>query len=442
MLQRPVARAALGVVALAVLALLFAHPPRIAAQDFNAFYCAGRLLPSGVDPYRYGALETCELENLRSSVANSVVPAPLPPYAIALVVPLARLTYAQATLAWWLLLLAATIVVIWAIVELTALPLGLVALCAVPATLLKSLPVGALAQIPIALLAASAVAIVRQRWSVAALLMGAACIEPHMALPALASAFVLAPRMRVPLGIVAVALAALSLAAGPTLGVEYLRDVLPAHAVSELATAEQYSLSAALHAAGAGDRLAIFLGTLQYGLFVVGGVWLAARLRRRMPAAVVLVPMACAVTGGTFIHITQIAAALPFALALAAQTQTRLAWTAVTLVAIPWQSMIENGTFVFAGIVVAAVLVYRQCRWPIAVVGAALVVAAMWAIHAIAPPPPNIVAVAALPSGALAESAWKAVADQFAPTWVTWLGHSATYVGLGALFASALSTPP
>jgi len=442
MLQRPVARAALGVVTLAILALLFAHPPPIAAQDFNAFYCAGRLLPEGVDPYRYGPLERCELANLRSSVANSVVPAPLPPYAIALVVPLATLTYAQAALAWWLLLLAATIVVIWAIVELTALPLGLVALCVVPATLLKSLPVGALAPIPIALLGASAVAIARQRWSAAALLMGAACIEPHMALPVLASAFVLAPRMRVPLGIVAVALAALSLVAGPALGVEYLRDVLPAHALSELATAEQYSLSAALHFAGAGDRLAISLGTLQYALFAVGGVWLAMRLRARMPAAVVLAPMACAVAGGTFIHITQIAAALPFALALAAQNQTRLAWAAVALVAIPWQSMIENGTFIFAGIVVAAVLAYRQCRLPIAIGAAGLVVATMWGIRAIAPPPPNVVAIAALPAGALAEFAWKALADQFPPTWVTWLGHSVTYAGLGALFASALLTQP
>jgi hypothetical protein len=311
--------------------------------------------------------------------------------------------------------------------------------CISASVLLQSLLSGALAPLPIAALSLSAVALVRGRHTVAALLLAVSCIEPHMALPPLLAVFILVPEMRVRLVIVAAALLVISLAMSPQLNTEYFLRVLPAHAASELGTEGQYSLSALLYMAGFSDRAAIEAGSIQYALLAIVGLWLARTLRCVVPGAVVLAPMACAVAGGTFVHLTQIAGALPFALAVAAQASTAIAWIGTTLVAIPWQSILGSRNAPIAGLVLFAVLLYRRVHWLVAVACSAGAAAVVWAVGSAVPVYTTVTSIAAVPPTALSEVAWRAVADQFPPTILSWIGHALTYLGLTCVYWAAIT---
>jgi len=335
----PLRTLVLVAVAAAILAYLFVSPPALTRGgiDFSAFYCASRALSDGANPYRYEPLHTCEHGVRAWPRRADVVTAPLPPYALALLTPIARLPYPQASLLWFALLVASAGVMVWAVLEFTQLPLLVVGGPIAVAVLLQSLPTGSLAPVTLALLCAAAVALSRKRWTTTAVLVGFACLEPHVALPVLLALVVLVPEMRRRLALVVAALLALSvIAGGLALNAEYFRVVLPGHARIELGSIVQFSLSSMLYNFGVSDRTALALGSLQYALFVAGGVWLAHALRRFGPATAVLVPMALAVTGGVYIHLTQLAAVLPLAFVIAARTRSLLAWTGIALIAVPW----------------------------------------------------------------------------------------------------------
>ena len=418
------------------------NPPAITAAylDFNAFYCGARILTAGSDPYRYEPLHSCETRNLQPATPNAVVPVPLPPYAVAAFAPLAQLSFSQARFAWWLLLLISGLLVVWAVAELSGLPLLLVGTCVLVSVLLPSLIVGSLALVPIALLSLSAVALVRGHATLAAALQAGACIEPHVAFPVLIAVFAFVPAMRWRLACVAAALLAASFAAGgASLNLEYVAQVLPAHAVSEIGNAEQYGISAVLHAFGLAERPATLVADAQYLLFIIGGLWLVRALRREMPESIVLVPMALAVTGGPFVHVTQIAAAIPLALVAAARTGARFAWAGLVLVAmaIPWQASIGYGA-ITAALVLFAVLAYNRVVWFIALPAAIAAGAMLWMLEEPELLPRHVAAIAPIAGSALAELPWRALADQFPPTPFSWYGHALVYAGLACTYGSLL----
>ena len=325
--------------------------------------------------------------------------------------------------------------------RLTGFPLLLVGACVLVATLLQSLQKGALAPICIALLCAGAVALVRSRWTVTAVLLGLACIEPHVAMPPILAAFILVPQLRIRLALtVAVVLAISMVAGGFTLNLEYLTATLPAHAASELGTAGQYGLSAALHSIGFSDRMALAAGSVQYAIFVAAGICLVRALKQEMPASVILGMAALAATGGTFMHVTQVVSALPFAFLVTSQARTTLAWCGLALLAIPWQSAFENGIWMFAGLVLLAVLAYQtRIGWIWSIFAAAALSAGLWYLAASAPPQPQLHAIPAVPGVSLAEVAWRALADQFPPTALSWLAHLLTYAGVACTLWSAVA---
>jgi Glycosyltransferase family 87 len=425
-----------AVFGLVLLVYSFVQPPRVASEDFDAFYCAARGLPA--DPYRYEPLHSCEAGNLHPGTPNAVVPAPLPPYALAAFRPLTRIAYLQAAFAWSVVLVASTLAIIWAIVELTSLSLLLVGVCVTASVLLQCLQSGALAPLPIAALSLSAVALVRGRHTVAALLLAVSCIEPHMALPPLLAVLLFVPAMRVRLAVVAAGLLAISLAVGPRLNIEYFLSVLPAHAASELGTEGQYGLSALLHMAGLSDRASVEAGSVQYALLAIAGLWLARSLHRAVPGSIVLAPMACAVTGGAFVHLTQIAGAVPFAFAVAAQMPDAVAWIGVTLVAIPWQSILGKPTAPIGGLILFAILLYRRVPWLAAAPASIALAAGIWALHGVGPPGATVHAIGAVRPTALSEVAWREFADQFPPTILSWVGHALTYLGLACVYWAAI----
>ena len=132
------------------------------------------------------------------------------------------------------------------------------------------------------------------------------------------------PKTRLTLAVAFAALAALSLVVlGPGVNLEYFTSVLPAHALSEVTRDTQLSLTAVLTAIHVSPDAAVRAGTLWYAAMLVIGILAAGLLakRTRNAAYLVCVPPAFAVFGGTFIHVTQIAAAIPRRAALGGQRQ-------------------------------------------------------------------------------------------------------------------------
>lgn len=319
--------------------------------DFRTFYCAGRALDGGGDPYRVEPMRRCDRETLAENGFRSdgrfVFPAPFPPYAIAFFGAFARLPFGLATTVWFALDLFSVGLVIVLVAALSGVRPALVALATFGPVGMASLLYGQLVPIVLAGAVLAALGLRRHNpWLVAA---GAATasLEPHLALPLWLGAIVACRFARVPLAAAGLSIVALSLLAGVALNGEFLAAVLPAHARSELYDfSSQYSLSSALAALGVPASAALAAGSASYGLMLAAGCALGVALARRYrdPAFAALAPPAVVLLGGPFLHAHQIGAALPFALLLLPRLRrgspafVTLA-LGVVLLAIPWQTI-------------------------------------------------------------------------------------------------------
>src|SRR5271165_2669182 len=81
--------------------------------DFRAFYCAARVASTGANPYHTEPLRSCELSTGRMPFFQRnpgvTIPAPLPGYAVAAMIPLSLLPFAFAATLWAILLLLACV---------------------------------------------------------------------------------------------------------------------------------------------------------------------------------------------------------------------------------------------------------------------------------------------------------------------------------------------
>lgn len=320
--------------------------------DFRAFYCGGAAIAVGGDPYRVQPLMACEQAALKTfglvMIPNFVLPAPLPPYALSLFAGFSLLPFPVASICWLVIAVVAIVVTIVAVVRLSRLPIPFVAAVLLGADAYASLVIGQIVPIVVCALVLSALALRAENYALATLAFGVAAIEPHIALPAILATFVLVGRARVPILLLGAALVAISIASvGGATCLEYLDAVLPAHARSEVAGfGAQYSLTSLLYAFGVSEQQALRLGEASYALMTLAAIFFAARIakRTRDAAFIVLVPGAFAPFGGVFVHIHQMAAAVPLALVLLSRSQ-RIplpALLAVIALAIPWESIAET----------------------------------------------------------------------------------------------------
>jgi hypothetical protein len=325
--------------------------------DFLAFYCAGKVSAVRADSYRAEPLRSCE-EAAMGSLGHKyamarylVVPAPLPPYALAPFSLFGFMTYRVAATVWFALLLAACALSIVLLRRLTGLSVLALFFPVLLADGLASIIIGQIVPIVLCFVCASALALREDKPFEAAGYAVATLLEAHIGLALCLALFVLEPRSRRGLLVFGGLLAALSLAYGG-LGqnVEYLARVVPAQAHAEgLSFSGQYSLSALLAQLGVAPGPALQLGSLSYLLMLVISIGLAGRLARTLhdKAYVVLVPPALVLLGGAYAHIHQMALALPLAFMLVARRSPwrPLALTALLLLAIPWQSFAEMPFF-------------------------------------------------------------------------------------------------
>jgi Glycosyltransferase family 87 len=313
--------------------------------DFRAYYCAALEQRTGGEPYFAAPLHACEATTpspfYRAS-RNVTVPAPYPPYALALLAPLTFLPFTAAAVVWWLALLAAIVVAAWALSLLCERPF-LVGYAAFSLSLgLTCFSEGNVMPLSVAAITVAALLCRRGHFAASAVLLAFSMIEPNIALPAALGFFAAFRKARVPLAVCALALLGISmLDGGVAHNVQYLTMVLPAHALSEVSRDNQFSLSTIVAAFGVADRTAVLAGSISYIVMVAAGVVAGLRLSRRYEdgSFAVLIPAAFALVGGTFVHTEAIAAALPAALLLYTRAPEYRSWAffgSVFLLAVPW----------------------------------------------------------------------------------------------------------
>jgi hypothetical protein len=314
--------------------------------DFHAFYCAARVASHGADPYRVEPLRTCEVKSglrfLYGKTHEAAVPAPLPAYAIAAVIPLSALPFAIAAVLWATLLFVSSFICVVTVVRFAGVTWQS-ALAAFTLSLgVVSIPFGELVPLALAAICTAAFFASQGRWRAAAIAAAVSMIEPHLGLPVCVALVVWSPATRLVIGVAFAILGAAALAAvGVTTNLEYFASVLPAHALAEAARDTQYSLTSVLTALGVSDTTAVRAGSLWYvGMLVIGTIVAGLLARKTQNAAfLACIPPAFAVFGGAFIHIAQIVVAVPATLLMLScvngQRRTLVA-LALLLLAVPW----------------------------------------------------------------------------------------------------------
>lgn len=424
------------------------------AYDFQAFYCAGAAARAHANPYLTQPLGACEHRQTDGTYAalpaDVVLPAPQPGYDVAAFAALSALPFDRAKAVWGAILAMAIAVAIACVVGATRLPLTTVLAAFLAALVFPAFAFGEL----FALFAAAACAAMffaaRGKWAAAGIAAALSLVEPHLGLPLCLALAFWRPRTCAALGVTIALLVAVS--AG-TLGVraslEYATLVLPLHAFAEISSDAQLSLSAVLHAAGIADTLAVQIGVLSYLASCLFGIRLGEMLaaRWRDDAFLVAVPAAFATIGGTFIHVTELFAAIPLALLLAARDgrYRGLATCALVLLAVPWFTALEPGNalaLAALGAIVTSYLVWRgeNARMSAALAACALAFAVLFAAPRFAGDrTPHTPAPARITATAYPQESWQAWNYRALSTGstVVWLLRGLSWTGLTLLAAAA-----
>ena len=424
--------------------------------DFRAFSCGAQAVIHGASPYLSAALAACESTPAPAGLfhaGGAPVPTPLPPYAYALFIPFALLPFPLAALLWLAISLIACAACAHTVAELAGVKRADAWALLAFALVGMSVPFGEIVPVVLAALCLAALAVERGTLGAAVAWCALATIEPHVALPALCALALWRPASRIRLLIAGLVLAVLSGAlVGPATMWDYVRAVLPAHALAELPRDTQFSLSWILWRLGVGDGLALRVGSLSYGVMLVGGVCAAGALARRWGRAsvIVLLPATAVLLGGVFIHIGQMAVALPFVV-LALRFVERGRWAlqlALLLLALPFQFIGQEPWALFLAAPLCGWLIWRFVRADalLALRGALALVlldsALMFALVEWRP----AAAMAPLPvppiDPALPQSAWAAsIRAQATGNGAAWLFKLPTWLALVAALWAAGERP-
>jgi hypothetical protein len=316
--------------------------------DFRAFYCAGHVVLAQANPYLVEPLRSCEISTLTPDlhwVPGLVVPAPLPPYAFPVFALLGAMPFPIAAALWAALTVAAWLRMVLLLRRLTGLGIARPLLGTLGLGLLCSLTLGQLTPLTMWLIVEAAVALHDSDERRAAIFATFAVIEPQIGGAAWLALFVLRPGTRRTLAAGIVVLLVASVAAiGPERSLQWLTQVLPVHASSELRNPYQFSLTSVLVLAGMLPAVARVLGAFVFIAAIVVAVWAARRLevRWREAAVIVLLPPVFAILGGPFVHEHHLAAALPMAIFAYARTRRLEFVIALAFLSGPWLSVIAN----------------------------------------------------------------------------------------------------
>jgi hypothetical protein len=415
--------------------------------DLVAFDCGGAAVWERGNPYLASELRSCEHGVNSGGLWNDpryVLPAPLPPYDFAGYALLSRLRYLVAEIAVAAGIVLALIVTSFALADLGVPPwAGAAALVLSDGVL--GLILGQIVPFAIMFVAIAAGALHRKHDAAAGLCAALALIEPQIGIPACVVLFIFAARTRLAILVTACAMALLGVAlVGTRPFLQWGTQVIPAQAHAEAASYTQYSLTSVLTSTGIPDQAALVAGTLSTLAMLLLGIWLAPRIAQRLGRRefLVLVPAAFAVIGGTYVHLVEIAAALPLALvfAFALPPQSRVRWLALAaliLLAIPWIREQEwKPLFYACAFVTLVILLNLRTSTRATVAMLAVTALSLWLIALHTPPPLEQVRSVPAAAGQIASN-WSLVTD-FDP--IREVGKLPTWLGLLALLYVSIAS--
>ncbi|MBV9233139.1 MAG: DUF2029 domain-containing protein [Candidatus Eremiobacteraeota bacterium] len=363
---------ALGALALRDFLRLGDALPWRTMDEFADFYCAGRALDAGANPYAYEPLHRCEHQvnggtGFRARVFHDdavvAVPAPLPAYDL---LPFAALARLPVTAARRLVLLGIVLAVAICIALLRAL--GIPALLATAALLLAAAyaSVNTAQIIPFALAAVigCGCALASKRDAIAGVLAALSGIEPVVGVPTALACVCFVPRARLSLIVTgALLVASAVIAVGPTTSYQYLALVLPAQSSAEANFPYQYGMTYLLTHLGLHSEAARLGGNCSYLVLVALGLIAGRRAatatgRRELLA---FLPALSSVVAGPYVHAEEVCLAIPAALVLAwsnvGPLRVLLAAASCTL-AVPWLLVWGEKQLLLASVLACAAIVW------------------------------------------------------------------------------------
>ena len=359
--------------------------------DLAVFYCAGDALRSGENPYDPATIRACEHRVDRGPAWSNpqyVMYAPLPPYDFVPYEALARVPFGVAKFA--------IIALIAAAVVATALALrsvGIPVYAALGALALSDgfigMYLGQLYPITIALVALSAAALHRNKYMLAGIAGAVTLVQPQIGVFVWCALALWVPRARVALAVSTAVLVLIgTLAAGPASFLQWLTIAVPQQAAGEVHFWGQYSLTALLGQFGLPAAVTMAAGSISTIVMLPIALYLGNASARplRSNSAIVLVPAACSVVGGSYVHLGAIAVAILAALLVAASDRRR-SILPLALLCIPWPFVQDvKALFLSATVVLAVVLFGLRGFTKQAIVLFLVLVASMYVLELYPPP--------------------------------------------------------
>jgi|GEM_PF-716061 len=337
--------------------------------DLGAYYCAGKVVLHHQDPYRVEPLLDCERSIPMERVnGDTVDPAPLPGYDYIPMAALAILPPHFAAVTFGILLLGATVLIAYCLTRMSALPPIVAFAVAFMGITYDASGTGQLPPLAIAAAAAGALLLRlgKHRWAVLA--ASGTLLQPQFGLPILVALFLFIPRARLVTAMIGAALVLFSIAAVGVRGtIEYL-SVVPIHARSEVTAPIQYSFTWLAHVFGASANVALMIGTVSYIVFFAICLLVLARGGERAvkTGAIILLPAAFAIFGGTFIHYHQVTVALLAAVVLIVPTRsgTPLMLLPAALLTVPFVQTQYSTTAALPSLLLAVIAAWCVVFFP------------------------------------------------------------------------------
>lgn len=314
-------------VALVVVVILLVHTDRALAQsdgesfiDLRPVYCAAAAMQAHENPYTIEPISSCE--RALGVQSQPALPATLPPYVFEALAPLSLLPFRAVV---WGYIVVATVAfacaAFWT-ASLARIRWSVAAVALFWTGFFFAANLGQLSPIALAAVAGTAYFVERERSFAAGLIATVAFLQPTLALPVIAVLVLTQPRARAGIACGLGVVAALSLLAGLPLDLLYLRGELPSQAAAEVYMPLQFSATWLAASFGASPATALRIGSITYALALLFAVFAGIAFTRRGRPALAILYAASAVTiGGTYLHLSQLAVALPTGLLLASLAQ-------------------------------------------------------------------------------------------------------------------------
>ncbi len=393
--------------------------------DLRVVYCAGQGASAGANPYALEPIRTCEhtvaTRPLRDS-PNLAMPFTLPGYDIPFAELFARFSIDGATVAYTalsLLALAVGIVLVARALDAGIVPVltGLALSVGFP-----SVPLGQLGTFELLAVAASGWALARghDRW--AGVFAATALFEPHIGAFVVVAVAALVPRARATLVLCCAGLAVAAVAFSSLREqIAYATQYLPGQAYASLHGIEQYSLSYVATLLGASDRVALAIGTASTLLLLIVSVLVArACVALGERAAIAFIPAAFATIGGTYMHLTQVALAVPAVLLFVRVAPNRLAAAFASagfvLLAVPWPFPAQTKQLLVISLLWVGLATWHVTRGKLRIVLATVAVCwllMLWSENHL-PPAETVPVVPRYPAGTPISVEYRNVVDQVA----------------------------